>query len=442
MSTQYLCPAFSLSIQGRDLILASDLKLQSGDVCVVFGKSDLLLQEFLYMLAGLHRIRALTMPANSGYGRQPSTAAVPNITLSGIPIYELSIQQRAADIAIIYENPEVAIIGRTVADEFRYSFAACEIAPPFGAAMALEPYGLQYKIERDTDTLSGGERHRLNCACALEVKPKLIIADFTASNLDSDFFDIFLTHLGKFAKNGGIVIVAGVRVDQMQLLQSNAQILIYNNNTSTLFEAKVPPIWAIDPKIETQLLQTALGTRTPNSETKLKADGLFLSGRTQLRYNVSVKSGDFWVCKAPNGFGKTTIANILSRRITKYDGILEAACKRVTLAVQHPERSLLQSSVKLTLNGNQIITGICGFSKEEIDGHPRELCRAKQKLLSIAVSLASSDGVVILDEPTCGMDMEAKERLARLIALFPSLGVIVFTHDPALTGIGTTLNWE
>jgi energy-coupling factor transporter ATP-binding protein EcfA2 len=430
-------------MQGRTLTLTSDLTLRAGEVCIIFGESDPLIQEFLYLLAGLHRIRALTSPAKGGYGRQLLASPVPDITLSGLSIYSLSTQQRASQIAVIYENPEIAIIGRTVVDEFQYSFAACDIARPIGGARALEPYGLQYKVDRDTDILSGGERHRLNCACALEVKPKLIIADFTASNLDSDFLDAFLQHLGKFAKDGGIVVVAGVRVDQLQMLSSNPKLLIFSSDTSTLSEANTPPSYAMPPAAEIATITAALGDRkTVSLDAKLTAIDLFVPGRTRSPFSVTINPGDFLTCNAPNGFGKTTIANVLANRLKGYDGHRETQCKRVTLAVQHPERSLLHSTVALALGTDPSINSICGFSDAELKAHPRELTRARQKLLSVTVALAGSDGVSILDEPTCGMDSRTKEKLGRLISHFSDLGLVVFTHDPALFSLGKPLTWK
>lgn len=435
---KYFCPGFNLQIpgHGRTLVLKSDLHLQSGEVCALFGPSDPLVQDFLYLVAGLHRFRGLTSPGAGGYGREAHEAAVPPIALSGIEIYSLTKQQRAAQIAFIYENPEVAIIGRTVIDEFQYSFAACDRPRSMGGAMALEPYGLQYKLDRDTDTLSGGEKHRLNCACALEVRPKMVVADFTASNLDSDFLEAFLRHLGKFAKDGGMVVVAGVRNSQLHLLSSAPQCLVFEQGSiSPINSAPAAPD-------ESQQIKSALGARTAGPDVVMAASEISVAGRTRAPFSATLRTGEIAVCRAVNGFGKTTVAQVLAKRIKKHGGSVDRRVQRPTLAIQHPERSLLQSTVQSALANDSTIGALCGLSAPELAGHPLELTRAKQKLLSIAVALAASDGVAILDEPTCGMDAQTKELLGKLIAHYGQLAIMIFTHDPALFDLGTNIQWQ
>ena len=441
-STVFTCPAFTMDLQGQTLTLESDLQLVGGDVCVLFAESDNLVQGFLYLLAGLHRSRRLTTPSVSGYGRTVTETEVPDVNLAGVPIYSLSERERASRLAVIYQNPEVAIIGRTVIDEFEYSFCALDRPHSISSAnLDLELYGLQYKLDRSTDVLSGGERHRLNCACALEIRPNVIIADFTSSNLDSDFFDEFLKNLGGYAKKGHIVIVSGVRADQVTLLSSSPKYLALEPTTRTFRTVDAAPPWAPTATQEAAQVLANLDTR-PVGDVFFEARDISVRPRTQSPFSAAVREGEILVCTAPNGFGKTTVGNVIANRLRPTDGVVKTELKSTTLAIQHPERSFLFTTVRETLLGNDDLAAFCGFSREDLASHPRELSPARQKLLCVAAALDRSDGVAVLDEPTCGMDTKAKESFAKLVSRFPKLGIIIFTHDPVLSDVGNKINWS
>ena len=65
------------------------------------------------------------------------------------------------------------------------------------------------------------------------------------------------------------------------------------------------------------------------------------------------------------------------------------------------------------------------------DQHPRDLSEGQRLSLVLAVQLASAPRLVLLDEPTRGLDHEAKERLTALLRELAAEGrvVIVATHD-------------
>jgi energy-coupling factor transport system ATP-binding protein len=74
---------------------------------------------------------------------------------------------------------------------------------------------------------------------------------------------------------------------------------------------------------------------------------------------------------------------------------------------------------------DRILPGLPG------DQHPRDLSEGQRLSLVLAVQLASAPTVVLLDEPTRGLDHEAKERLTRLLRELAAEGraIAVATHD-------------
>ncbi len=113
---------------------------------------------------------------------------------------------------------------------------------------------------------------------------------------------------------------------------------------------------------------------------------------------------------------------------------------RAVASSQYPERSFITASVRTELP-DEHLRGLCGL-EEFASTHPRNLPRALQKLLSVAITLRLSRGYGILDEPTAGMDLPTKLRFISLLNEFRELGIIIFTHDPALDELGLTLDWK
>ena len=70
--------------------------------------------------------------------------------------------------------------------------------------------------------------------------------------------------------------------------------------------------------------------------------------------------------------------------------------------------------------------GLAGFDER----HPRDLSAGERERLALAAVLATEPDLLVLDEPTRGVDPERKAELARLLrAQAPGRGTIVITHD-------------
>jgi energy-coupling factor transport system ATP-binding protein len=65
------------------------------------------------------------------------------------------------------------------------------------------------------------------------------------------------------------------------------------------------------------------------------------------------------------------------------------------------------------------------------DAHPRDLSAGQQLALVLAVQLAAAPTVILLDEPTCGLDYQAKAGLTSTLDKLAARGhaIVVTTHD-------------
>lgn len=431
----------SFSITTENCTFISDgFSLRRGEIGVLYGLSSERIQDFLYLIGGLINQRGITRPAEPGKLVR-ETFLVPEeqlktINFLGQPLYSYSSFERASYIGFIFENPELFIIGNTVIEEFKYSFAALRKEAP--SPHVLERYNLYRKVDLKTESLSGGERHRLNCAAVFELSQNLVIADFSNSNLDADFTEkvvewfqdlVILQQRAVFLT--GIHAEKFTRVNPVKYFIQDGYIEVREPD-GKLFPSE---------QEERRELQSKFKARDLGTNIVLEVKSLHLIGVTP-PVSFQLKERELLVVKGPNGCGKTTLGKILTRRIQKgIGGTFWPKDNKPVMSLQYPERFFVMKSVHKELPNEELLN-LCGIDPDLWGNHPRSLSRAQQKLLSIVMSLEWSEGYAILDEPTSGMDFLAKKRFVGILNKFSEKAIIIITHDTAISFEGLTRDWK
>lgn len=175
-------------------------------------------------------------------------------------------------------------------------------------------------------------------------------------------------------------------------------------------------------------------------------------GKTALDgLTFSVGRGEVYGLLGPNGAGKTTAINILctltdaDAGTVTIDGSLVSALTKNLIGVVPQEISVYRD---LTCKENLVFfASIYGLQRSQGIARAEELIRlfrleeyanievsklsgGWQRRVNIAVALVHSPSVLILDEPTAGLDIEARFELWRLIEHLRSTGVTILltTH--------------
>lgn len=433
------CDPFELTTENHTFRSRDSFTLSRRQIAVFYGLSEERVEEFLYLLGGLYNIRGVTTPAKQGQlvreDFQISTDQLRFVRLLGKPLYEYDNHiERAQHIGFIFENPELFIIGNTVIEEFQYSFRAVKQRPKH--LHYLGRYGLEQKAHYQTETLSGGERHRLNCAAVLELSPDLLIADFSNSNLDPEFTLNLIEWLQDIASTGSAVLLTGLQANNFSRITPTT----YGLEDGNLIRKTPSPDYFPEIEAERGVLQGLLETRSQGDSKVLEVTGVCIPGITP-PVSFSLKEREILLIRGPNGSGKTSLGKILSGRIRGYEGRYWHGKHKPAMSLQYPERSFLMNSVEEELNDPELLQ-ICGITAEQKSMHPRRLSRSQQKLLSIAITLKLSAGYAILDEPTAGMDSMAKKRFIHLLNRFKDKAVLVITHDNAISFPTMTKEWS
>ena len=177
------------------------------------------------------------------------------------------------------------------------------------------------------------------------------------------------------------------------------------------------------------------------------------TGRKKVLDNINLKINEheiILIC-GESGSGKTTLLEIISGltdpqrgRILWKNKIINSRKRRwlCGLVFQFPERFFLGATIGKELKfGYKSMKEIkiknvlnkVGLSKINLTAPPENLSGGQQRRLAVAVQLLRDPNIILLDEPTAGLDWSMKNDVKELIQRLSSENsVIVVTHEPEL----------
>jgi energy-coupling factor transporter ATP-binding protein EcfA2 len=327
--------------------------------------------------------------------------------------------------------------------------------------------GVAQLLDRRTETLSGGELQRLAIAAALAHRPALLLLDEPTSQLDPVAGDELIWTLRRLNEEWGTaVVVAEHRLERC--LPAADRVLAMEDG---VVACDAPPRgfleWAVSaggglatpvarmfslaglgpPPASVKEARGALreaGLAPPAAEAPAAArrrgacalalKGLWYEvedGPAVLRgVDLALRPGERVALMGRNGAGKSTLLRLAKGLIDPTRGKVECDGD-VALLLQNPGDYLIHE--RAVDEAGPEALGAAGLAGRE-DANPRDLSGGERERLALEVVLAGgSPSVVLLDEPTRGMDPVRKRALARRIEELAGGGaaVIVATHDTA-----------
>lgn len=402
------------------------LELREGEVVALLGPSGAGKSTLLRALAGL-------VPHFHG-GRFEG-----RVTVAGLDTRVTRPAQLAASVGIVFQDPEEQVVMTRVANEVAFGLEQGGIPPAQiwpRVEEALRTVDAEHLAGRRTAELSGGELQRVCLAAVLARRPRLLLLDEPTSQLDPVGAERFLACV---ARLGATVVLSEQRVVRALDL---AERVLFVENGRLLLDAPRGEGLAWLERHRPAYLPSRAG-----EAPVLAAPGPCVCLLSDVRFaypgsppvldgaSLGVRRGEVVVLEGPNGSGKTTLAKLAAGLLTPAAGTVVRS-GRATYLSQDPGRYLLTERV---LDEVALAAGVTraraalaqvglGWAEER---HPRDLSSGERERLGLAAVAAPAPDLLVLDEPTRGIDPERKRDLAAWLAAYAAAGhgVLVATHD-------------
>jgi energy-coupling factor transport system ATP-binding protein len=155
--------------------------------------------------------------------------------------------------------------------------------------------------------------------------------------------------------------------------------------------------------------------------------------------DLEIRRGEIVVLQGPNGSGKSTLAKLAAGLVEPATGSVRRH-GRASLLLQDPGRYVVRDRAV-----DEVAVGVHGDRRRAADAladvglqshahqHPRDLSSGERERLALASVHVTEPDLLVLDEPTRGLDPERKRELAELLVeRAPSRATLVVTHDSTL----------
>jgi len=409
------------------------------------------------------------------------------ILVCGINPIRQGVAKMADIVGFVFQEPEAQFVFDTVEDEIVFYLENMGISKDKMDHLlneVLAEMNIQAFRHRKIKNLSGGEQQKIAIASALITHPKVLVLDEPTSQLDPSSAEEVLQFILDLKNQLGLTVMISEHrlerllpfTDLIINLTEERKVLFGNPQQVLPSMKQVPPIIEISRNLGLDPLPLSTGAFTkltsknerirnkphlncqkPNQERTLILENLSTTlGDLQVlkAINLDIYNGEILVLMGPNGAGKTSLLRSILKLIPSSGKIylngdnaqnfhFSEIIQHIAYLPQNPNDLLfaetvtdeLRTTVKnhgLNLD-DQALTAFLeqfGLADKQSD-YPRDLSVGERQRTAIAAITIHNPNIILLDEPTRGLDYHAKQSLARLFRLWrdQNKAILLVTHD-------------
>ncbi len=404
----------------------------------------------------------------------------------GQPIDEIDDITSACKIGFVMQRPEQQIVCDKVYSELAFGLENMGLSRNVISARIAEMaayFGIQDWFDKDTASLSGGQKQLLNLAAVMVMQPDVLILDEPTAQLDPIAASEFIATVKKLNRELALTVI--IAEHRLEDIIPDCTRLISLEDGKVIMDA--PPREAVASIADTKLLNMMpasarlyhkvggigncplsvkegrefIESNFANTVCELEDKEYTHSEKVALELNevyfkynraisdvlngmnLKIYENEIFCILGGNGSGKTTALNVAAGLFKSYSGSVKVFGKKIkdykSGSLYRGCVAMLPQDAQTVFMKNTVREELADISPELIpsglsalyDLHPYDLSGGEQQLLALARVLSQKPRLLLLDEPTKGLDANAKIRLIEIIKRLKSNGmtVVIVTHD-------------
>ncbi len=464
----------------RPVLDGVNLRIPEGDLTLVVGRTGSGKSTLLGAINGL--VPHFTGGVLSG-----------EVTVNGRSTRTNRPRDLADVVGFVAQNPLNSFVTDRVEDEIAYGMEQLGLRP--GAMRkrveeTLDLMGIAELRRRPLADLSGGQQQRVAIAAVLAAQPRIVVLDEPTSALDPTAATDVLSAVTTLVHEVGMTVVLAEHrlervmqvADQVAWLPGDGSVVLGPTSDVLAHCDVVPPLAGLarrlgwhqvpgsvrDARRRVQREQITVGPAPLDPELPTGQPVVSMRG-LGVRYGEIIAVDDIDLDFAPgtvcalmgrNGAGKSSLMWAMQGAVTSsgqldVDGTdprtlpADKVGRLVTLVPQTAGDLLYLPTVAQECaqadTDSGLPTGTTSAMLAQLgvdvpaDRHPRDLSEGQRLALVLAIQLATQPKVLLLDEPTRGLDYAMKAELRRIVARLAAAGtcVIISTHDVEFAAAAT-----
>ncbi len=463
--------SFSYPLCDKKVIDGISLDIKDGELVLLCGKSG------CGKTTLLRQLKKELSPHGEKSGK---------IFISGKNIDDLTMRESAEKIGFVMQNPEMQIVTDKVWHELAFGLENLGLSRSEIRLRTAETacyFGIDKWFNKKTSELSGGQKQILNLASVTAMQPQILLLDEPTAQLDPIAAENFLFTVGKINRELGTTVIlteqrleeAFACADRVVVMDSGR--IVFDGtpeeagrSISVLPEfmrsAAPAAVRIFGESAEGKCPVTVREGRALLKEREHENEFVFTEKSFEkinavelreicFRYekngkdvlgnlSLEIPANSFFTILGGNGAGKTTLVKIISSTVLPYSG-------KIKIFGKNPQKSsakiaVLPQEVQAIFTAKTVRLDLKEIEKDEkkiaetaklvrienlLDMHPFDLSGGEQQRAALAKALLCEPEILLLDEPTKGMDAEFKSDFAEIINSLKKRGctVIMISHD-------------
>lgn len=410
---------FSLSFDGKKVLNNVNLSIAAGEITVLTGQTGSGKTALLESIAGL-----------SQHFHNGDVEG--KLTFGDLDRNHTAPRQTAGLIGYVPQDVRLGFAAATAREELEFGMRVSGYTRAEASERATElisQFTLTALADQPIELLSSGEATRVAIAASLALHPRILLLDEPLADLDTDSRSELLSLLKELHESEQLTIMMAEHHTSELHSLSPRWLSVQSGELregpwsagGTVIPARSLPVVGTDETFTVTDISQRFGDREIFTDVSL-----------------SLRVGEILAITGANGVGKSSLLNLLTSLGESQD-LLRLVPENVSsLFISETLEEELARADVLAGHKNSGLTAMTFWSilgrtesLELMTVHPRDLSAGTQVALAIALQLSWKPRVILVDEPTRGLDELSRTAMAEVLRCVAETGtaVIFASHD-------------